>query len=333
MNQVFYNESDRIVWEEDLEDFIPYKIFDAHVHFWDDSFLPLKDPQRNNFVNSDLQITERWNKQMFPGRDFDYLVFGMPLVNADIKANNEFVVSELAGKPNSRKNRLVTPECKTEDIYNDVVKYNFVGMKPYRQFSTTGDINQCRIQDFLTHPQMELANEMGLFITLHLSRYHGCADEQNLIDLEEYTTKKYPNIKWILAHCARSFTYWPLQKAINRLRQIPNIWYDISAVSDVMAQYTLLSKEDHRRILYGSDNFTANAFHGRYVAMGRFWYQIGTPEYAKKDNIHTNSKPILAIYEQLLAFKHATQLAHLGTEKINDVFYNNAKKLFDLKSM
>ena len=172
MNQVFYNESDRIVWEEDLEDFIPYKIFDAHVHFWDDSFLPLKDPQRNNFVNSDLQITERWNKQMFPGRDFDYLVFGMPLVNADIKANNEFVVSELAGKPNSRKNRLVTPECKTEDIYNDVVKYNFVGMKPYRQFSTTGDINQCRIQDFLTHPQMELANEMGLFIT-SLSRVCG----------------------------------------------------------------------------------------------------------------------------------------------------------------
>jgi glutamate-1-semialdehyde 2,1-aminomutase len=333
MNQVFYNESDRIVWEEDLEDFIPYKIFDAHVHFWDDSFLPLKDPQRNNFVNSGLQITERWNKQMFPGRDFDYLVFGMPLVNADIKANNEFVVSELAGKPNSRKNRLVTPECKTEDIYNDVVKYNFVGMKPYRQFSTTGDINQCRIQDFLTHPQMELANEMGLFITLHLSRYHGCADEQNLIDLEEYTTKKYPNIKWILAHCARSFTYWPLQKAINRLRQIPNIWYDISAVSDVMAQYTLLSKEDHRRILYGSDNFTANAFHGRYVAMGRFWYQIGTPEYAKKNNIHTNSKPILAIYEQLLAFKHAAQLAQLRTEQINDVFYNNAKKLFDLKSM
>ena len=333
MNQVFYNESDRIVWEEDLEDFIPYKIFDAHVHFWDDSFLPLKDPQRNNFVNSGLQITERWNKQMFPGRDFDYLVFGMPLVNADIKANNEFVVSELAGKPNSRKNRLVTPECKTEDIYNDVVKYNFVGMKPYRQFSATGDINQCRIQDFLTHPQMELANEMGLFITLHLSRYHGCADEQNLIDLEEYTTKKYPNIKWILAHCARSFTYWPLQKAINRLRQMPNIWYDISAVSDVMAQYTLLSKEDHRRILYGSDNFTANAFHGRYVAMGRFWYQIGTPEYAKKDNIHTNSKPILAIYEQLLAFKHAAQLAQLRTEQINDVFYNNAKKLFDLKSM
>ena len=67
--------------------------------------------------------------------------------------------------------------------------------------------------------------------------------------------------------------------------------------------------------------------------MGRFWYQIGTPEYAKKNNIHTNSKPILAIYEQLLAFKHAAQLAQLRTEQINDVFYNNAKKLFDLKSM
>lgn len=330
LNTVYYNESDRIVWEEDLEDFVPKKIFDAHIHLWDDSFLPENHTSRDAFAPADLKLTEAWNKIMFPGRSFDYLAFALPAFDVNIKISNEFVATEFKDLSNSRINRIITPQCKVEDVYNDIVKYNFIGLKPYRFFSVTGDVNQCRIQDYLTHPQMELANEMGLWVTLHLSRYHGCADEQNLIDLEEYTTKRYPKIKWILAHCARSFTYWPLEKAIHRLRQMPNIWYDISAVSDVMAQYTLFSKENHQRILYGSDNLAANAFHGKYVTMGRFWYQMGTPEYAKKDNIHTDARPILAIYEQLLAMKNAARLANLTQKQIEDIFYNNAKAVFEL---
>ena len=43
-----------------------------------------------------------------------------------------------------------------------------------------------------------------------------------------------------------------------------------------MPHYTLYKKEDHRRILFGSDNMLGCSFHGTYAAMGRFWYQIGT---------------------------------------------------------
>ena len=57
---------------------------------------------------------------------------------------------------------------------------------------------------------MELANDLGLWVTMHLSRYHGCADEHNLNYLEEYTNKRCPKVKWVLAHYARSFTYWPM---------------------------------------------------------------------------------------------------------------------------
>ena len=328
---IFMNESDRIVWEEDLEDFVPKEIFDAHIHFWNDDHLPINHPHRNIYVYADMQVTEEWNKRMFPRRQIDYLVLGTPCQGVDVKAQNEFVASQLKERPNSRMNRLVTPKCSVNDIRNDILQHGFIGLKPYRLYSITGDVNQCRIQDFLTHPQMELANELGLWVTMHLSRYHGCADEQNLKDLEEYTMRKYPRIKWILAHCARSFTYWPLSKTIDRLSKMPNIWYDNSAVSDVMAHYTLFSKEDHKRILYGSDNLAANAFHGKYVAMGRFWYQMETPEYAKKANIHTDARPILAIYDQLLAIKHAAQLANLSRDQVEDIFNGNARNVFGLK--
>lgn len=327
---ITYTESDRIVWEEDLDSFVPKRIFDAHIHLWDPRHLPPGDPSRAIFAAADMRKTEKWNATMFPGRRIDYLILGTPAVGIDVKRHNAFMARELGPYPNSRMNRLVTPQCRVEDIRTDVLKHGFIGLKPYRIFSVTGDENQCRIHEFLTHPQMELANEMGLWVTMHLSRHHGAADAANLRDLKEYTTQRYPKIRWILAHCARSFTYWGIQQGVDRLRDLPNIWYDSSAVSDVMAHYTLFKKERHHRILYGSDNLAANAFHGRYVPMGRFWYQFGTPEYAKKRNIHTDARPILAIYDQLLAMKHAAELAGLTRGQVEDIFNNNARAALGL---
>ncbi len=101
---------------------------------------------------------------------------------------------------------------------------------------------------------MELANDLGLWVTMHLSRYHGCADEHNLNDLEEYTNKRCPKVKWVLAHYARSFTYWPMGQAVERLRNMPNIGSDPSAATDLMPHYTLFKKEDHRRIKQAFDS-------------------------------------------------------------------------------
>jgi hypothetical protein len=99
-----------------------------------------------------------------------------------------------------------------------------------------------------------------------------------------------------------------------------------------MPHYTLFKKEDHRRILFGTDNLIANTFHGKYGTMGRFWYQMEGPEICKKPNIHTDARPILSIYEQLLCIKHAAQMAGLSRGQIEDVFYNNAKAAFGLKA-
>lgn len=329
--QIVYTESDRVVWEEDLASFVPAQLFDAHAHLWSDAHLPLEHIRRNRIVEGGMAVTQEWNQRFFPGRQVNYLILGMPVVGVDVAGHNRFVADEMKGFPNSRKHRLVTPQCRIEDIRSDIKQLGFTGLKPYRVFSTSGDINQCRIHEFLTHEQMELANDLGLWVTMHLSRFHGCADEHNLQDLEEYTQRRYPRIRWILAHCARSFTYWPIGKAVHRLRNLPNIWYDNSAVSDLMAHYTLFKHEDHRRILFGTDNLTANSFHGQYVAMGRFWYQIEAPEYAKQAQIHCNQRPILAIYQQLLSMKHAAQLAELSRQQIEDVFCNNARQAFGLQ--
>lgn len=269
-----YREHDRQVWEEELDAFVPQRVFDAHCHLVDLAHVPRATLNPMFERSTDLKRLRDASAQLYPGRQMGFLTLGTPLVGIDVAAHTLFVANETRGQADVFPSRLVTPACRVEDVYHDVKTHGFVGLKPYRIFSVTGDWVNCRIADFLTHGQMEVANELGLWVTMHLSRVHGCADEENLRDLHEYATNRYPRIKWILAHCARSFTYWPIEKAIDRLRDIPNLWYDVSAVNDVRPMLTLFRRENIERILFGSDLIDATAFHGKYEAFGRAWFQV-----------------------------------------------------------
>ena len=326
-----FSPHDQQIWDEELHDFVPDRVFDAHIHMFHPEHVRATSPSTANpWSFADFSTLQKWAARLYPGRETHFLVLGTPAVGIDVDAHNHWCIEQVRQDPQSRMNRLVTPACHVQDIERDVRERGFIGLKPYRLFSTTGDIAQCRIHEFLTHEQLELANEMGLWVTMHLSRFHGCADEFNLSDLQEFTGSRYPNIKWILAHCARSFTYWPIRKAIEQLRDMPNIWYDVSAVTDVRPLITLFSREDRRRMLYGSDGIDAMYFHGQYAAMGRAWQYVD----AGRLNLqfpHCDGRPILAIYEQLLSMKHAAEIAQWSPDDIQNLFWKNAVSAFHVQ--
>ena len=329
-DRIDYRDCDRVIWEEELADFLPDRIFDAHIHlFWQSNVSGSKPPVE--WPDTDLRTLHDWADVLYPGRKMQYLILGSPFEGTDVTQHIESVRQEIEGTPGVRYNRLVTPACKVEDIERDLRNPQFVGLKPYRTYSTTGDVAQCRIHEFLTHEQMELANQHGWWVTMHLSRFDGCADRHNLDDLEEYTTKRYPNIKWLLAHCARSFTYWPIRHAIDRLRDMPNIHYDTSAVTDVRPYITLLTREDPRRIFWGSDGVGAAFFHGHYAALGRAWQHYD----ADKGGLqfpHCDGRPILAVYEQLMSLKFAAEIAELSRDQIDGIFWRNAATALGVES-
>ena len=320
--KIEYRETDRQIWEEELDDFVPGRMLDAHIHcYWRSNFPG--GPPKHERSDADLQTLNQWAAALYPGRKMQYLILGTPHPGIDVARHVESVRQEIEGVPGIRHHRVVTPACKIEDIERDLRNPQFTGLKPYRTFSVTGDIAECRIHEFLPHEQMEFANEHGLWVTMHLSRFHGCADQHNLDDLEQYTTQRYPNIKWLLAHCARSFTYWPIQHAVERLREMPNIHYDTSAVTDVRPYITLLTQENTDRIFWGSDGVAAAFFHGQYVALGRAWQHYDADE-GQLQFPHCDGRPILAVYEQLLALKFAAQVAELSADQIEGIFWRNA---------
>ncbi len=327
-----YRECDAEIWREELEDFVPQRVFDAHIHLLniDHMWKQSGNAAVAERKTTDLALLQSFAGQLYPGRDVHYLLLGTPVKDMDVVAHNEWCIEQAGGDPSSRLNVLVTPDCPAEAVRAWAANGNVVGLKPYRVFSVTGDIAECRIVDYLPEAHLEIANELGLWVTLHLSRFHGCADEENLKDLALYAHKRYPRIRWILAHCARSFTYWPIRQAIERLRDIPNIWYDLSAVTDVRPFITLFQREDPARLLYGSDGAGATFWHGQYTAFGRAWQAV-RPSAQKFAFPHCDGRPILAIYEQLLSIKHAAEIAGLDREAIEDIFWRNATREFGVE--
>lgn len=320
---VDYRKHDRQIWEEELEEFVPKRVYDAHCHLACRANVAADSPSLEHLTEVPFSTLQAWESQVLPGREVHCLALAKPSIGVDVAAHNQFLKQEIAQDPRSRVNCLATPDYPIERLAADIKAPGVAGLKVYRFYSVTGDIADCRIHEFFPHEQMELANEHGLWVTLHLSRSDGCADKYNLDDLEEYTTKRYPRIKWILAHCARSFTYYPIKHAVDRLRGMPNIWYDLSAVTDVMPFVTLFQREKLSRLFYGSDGVDAVSFHGKYVVLGRAWQTFRADD-ADLSFPHCKGRPVLCHYEQLLAMKHAADIAGLSRSDVEGIFWNNA---------
>ena len=212
-----YRKDDQEIWESELESWVPQRVYDCHMHMLDNSLIAEGTKYRDLYPDTDFETAQAWHNLVLPGRETHFLMLGRPATGTDVYGHNTFMHREMQSDPLSRRNRLTMPSDTPEEIERDVKERGFIGLKVYRFYSVTGDMKDCRIHEFLPHEQMEVASELGLWVTMHLSRAGG-GDEENLRDLEEYTTKRYPGIRWILAHCARSFVYWQMERGIGRLK-------------------------------------------------------------------------------------------------------------------
>ena len=321
MFTVSYEEIDRVIWEEELNEFVPPKVFDAHCHLWSEANAG-ENPETESPLRLEVDAARmrEWNAAIFPGRELAFYFLGTPLVKSDIAGHNAFLLAE-SRKSGCPAAAIVTPQITAEQT-EQWLKQGFAGLKPYRCFAA--DPAECSIADYLTEEQMEAADHAGGAITLHLSKMKGIADPANLRDLAEYVAK-YPHVNWILAHCARAFNCFMLEKTIRPLAEMgENVWCDMSAVCDPYSHYLLMKHFDKKRLLFGSDNIGAGSDRGKYITWGRAWgFQKG------KECPHCDGRATLVVYEQLRDMKHAAEMAGVTRPELEDIFWNNAMRLFN----
>ena len=316
MTNTDYLDFDRRIWEEELEEFVPSVVYDMHTHMWSEEHKGQAGLSSLRW-EAGYQDHVDWAARLYPGREAHFLVLGTPIVGIDIEGHNDWLALEIAADPQSAVNLLVVPEMTPEYVAEQVRKHDFLGLKPYRLFAP--DPANARIQDFLPESFIEVAHDLGLAITMHLSKKTGPADPDNLKDLEYYT-HKYPRAQWILAHCARAFNPFMLEESVHRLKDIPNIWYDTSAVNDMYSHFLLMKYEDRKRVMYGSDNIAVGCDRGKYVTYGKAWQHFeGFP-----DLTHCDPTATFIIYEQLRQERQVAEILGLSKDEIEDHFSGNA---------
>src|SRR5262249_30091343 len=153
----------------------------------------------NTFADATWDFANRIDAMLMPRREVHRLSFPFPFPHpCDFAASNAFLAAELRADPQSSGLSLVHPGMSADQVEAETERHGFLGFKPYRFYSSTGDAVNCRITDFMPEHQIAVAHRRGLIIMMHVSKRDAIADPENVADLLRLC-ETYPNAKWILA--------------------------------------------------------------------------------------------------------------------------------------
>lgn len=323
---------DRAVWNNELKSFLPDELFDFHSHIFRLKDLPASAPKRFGLFKKlplyGIRKQIEYNNVLFPAKNVSFLVTGWPYPGSNLMRQNDFVYRQTQIFKNCKRLLLISPEMSNDYILEEVEERRAVGFKPYKCFSRRNSENS-RITDFLTEKQISIADRYKLVVTLHLSRKAGIADMTNFNDVLRLSDR-YPNARWNLAHCGRSFMSAHLEIISHKLLEFKDreIYFDISAVSDTDVFQLLLTEIGASKILYGSDN-PVGLLRGKCLGLGYDWLFVTEDRFrfAEMKESFGTIKPTFLLYEQLRSLRTACHRAALLKKDIDNIFFNNSKRL------
>lgn len=326
-----FTDADRALIERWIDPFLPDRIFDAHAHlFRVDHFAPGATPDHLRGAPPQLGLAEyrHYIEWIHPrGRTVGGLFFGLAFTGQR-DTNNDFVAEQVAGDPAAFGQLVVSPEMEADYVRQEVKRGKFVGLKCYHTMAKVeGPTWQAPIEVYLPEEHVRIAHEEGLSITLHMVRERALADPVNQATIRRYC-ERYPDMRLILAHAARGFNPWHTIEGIQSLQGLSNVWFDTSAVTEAGAFEAIVETMGHERLLYGTD-FHVSHLRGRCVAIGDSFHWIYADE-MDLDERHTHLRPVLIGIESLRSLLLACRRLKLSDRQIEDLFFGNARQLWDV---
>lgn len=323
------------IYDREFRGWLPEKLFDAHVHIFDETnFSPgFELPEKSCFRKLGGTFTiEQWRAgaaELLPEQDCSLLCFGAPDKSADIAAADKYIGSVV---DNERVfgMALLSPKENIDEVRRRVEEYKLIGYKPYLNFVDWKPVNEVEIFDMLTDEHMSYADERGLVVTLHIPRSARLADPVNQRQMVELCDR-YPNAKIIFAHIGRAYF---MNNVIGNLAEIakrPNAYLDTAMINHEGILEYAFNNFPRERILFGSDAPIA-FLRGKSVEINNQYaylmaedYQIGTAIYDSGNAVVFTT----FFYEQLRGVKAAAEKAVLSAREIRGILHDNAAELLD----
>lgn len=317
-----------------LNDFLPDKIFDSHMHLFDGDFLPNIKLLMEDGTVCEIEDYKREMKTVLCNPKVlrvNNFAFPDPcmsdLHSESYKKSDEFLVKQLSKDPLSVGEIMVSPEESIDDIEKRLVHPRIRGLKCYHQFGKGKDTFQSSIEEYLPEAAWEVANKRKMGITLHMVKNEALSDEDNLKYIKSMA-QKYPDAVLVLAHAARSFAAWTAIETVSEVSHLDNVWFDFSAVCEPSAMFQIMKKAGVERCMWGSD-YPVCCPKGKCISLGDSFHWLYKQELDGCTNSNIPIRFWTLATENLMATRLACIMAELHESQIEDLFYNNAARLFD----
>lgn len=338
---------DRQFYEERIKNWLPDHIIDAHNHahlkkfymgdhLWKQNrgaLWPLLAAEENSVEN----IEESF-RQLFPDKKVTPLMFGKVSRAFDVEACTDYVI-EACKKRNWPYLYVIRPEWSAQEIEQRILTSGAKGAKVYLNFSPLYiPSNEIRIFDFIPHHQLEVLNQYGFVLMLHIPRAGRLADPVNIAQMIELN-QRYPNIKCIIAHIGRAYANKDVGDAFERLEEAPGLIFEFSANCNGHVMEKMIRSVGPKRIIHGSDSPILRMRMGRVIENDTYINLVRKGQYPGVD-LDPHMREITGpeadqltyfTYYQIAAFIQAGLRCGLSKSDFADVFYHNAAALLGIK--
>ena len=231
---MFERAVDKRVYEEELLPWLPERIIDCHVHIGlPEQCGPISEERLRSDWAMEVGVEQSWEQwrasrdMLLPKQKVGALAMGVPFMEMDLAANNDYVLAGAMEAANDARALFVTrPEWEPE-LIAEAMSRGFVGIKPYPDLVAHSGSGP-GIFDFLPKSHLEVVNRLGGILMLHIPRAGRLADADNIREIVEISDS-YPNVKMIVAHVGRSFCLPTAQRGLPHFVDRKSICFDIAA--------------------------------------------------------------------------------------------------------
>jgi len=199
-------------------------------------------------------------------------------------------------------------------------------VKPYPGYARKPDVNDATVPEMLPAWAMEVINELGRMVMLHIPRKARLADPLNQRQVVELC-ERYPNARVVLAHIGRAYYLKNIVGNLDRFKELPNLYYDIAMLNhwEVLAYaFDVLPEE---RLLYGSDAPIAFAPGKSVEINNQYTYVTPAPWELSISDDHGKLVFTSFLYEELRAVKKAVTQLGKSDGFVERFFSGNAERL------
>ncbi|HPO12409.1 MAG TPA: amidohydrolase family protein [Candidatus Hydrogenedentes bacterium] len=314
-----------------VQERLPDRLFDIHAHLYRKCDLGAPCPE---FLRPgpDIADVDTWRthlgKVCGSKRLAGALFVPYPVKKGDVDAGNDFVVEQTSRIEMSRGLIVVMPDsdrAKTEVYFNNP---KIVGFKPYHVFAHCAQTFDAALEEYLPEWVWEMAAAHRAVILLHLVRHAALSDPGNQTTIRKYCSK-YPKAILLLAHAGRGFHAPNTIRALPALKDLDNLYFDSAAVCEPDALMAIVKAFGPRRLLWGSD-FPVSQQRGKCVTVGDAFSWI-CPRRIDIDPAAPVCHPTLVGLESLRAMYLVAELMELSKKDLEDIFFNNARRLLRLR--